>query len=157
MIRLLFILLFLGSATIVHAQFDIEQKLGKKIIQEKYVSFLTEKGYSPEVDTDGDIKFTYEDRTFYITIDMNDKKFFRIAKLANLELDTESQRIKAIKICHDVTRDSKVAKVYWLKNVIWTSSEILLEDQDDFKSIFDRVMKLTNDAYLKFVNVWKES
>lgn len=157
MIRLFSTLFFLSSATFAFAQFNIEEQLQKGIIQDKYVSFLTEKGYSPEVDTDGDIKFTYEDRTFYITIDMKDKKFFRIAKLGNLELDSESQIAKAINLCHQVTRDTKVAKVYWLKNVIWASSELLLEDQDDFKSIFDRVVKLTEDAYLKFVELWKES
>ncbi|MBO3699015.1 hypothetical protein [Roseivirga sp. E12] len=157
MIRLCFTLLFLGSALVAHAQFDVKQQLEKKIIQDKYVSFLTDKDYSPEVDEDGDVKFKYKERTFYITIDMEDKNFFRLARLANLKLDSESEITKAKNLCHEVTKDAKVAKVYWINGVIWTSSEIVLQEFDDFTSIFDRVLTLTDKAYLKFVKLWKES
>ncbi|OEK02237.1 hypothetical protein BFP97_12235 [Roseivirga sp. 4D4] len=157
MIRLFFILVFLGSASLAQAQFDVQEKLEKKIIQDKYVAFLTDKGYSPEVDSDGDVKFTYKERSYYITIDMKDKNFFRLARLANLKLDSESQITKAKEICHEITQDVKVAKVYWLKGVVWTSSEIVLENPDDYSAIFDRVLRLTESAYLKFVKRWKDA
>ncbi len=157
MTRLFFSLLFLGTVSLAHAQFDIEEKLAKKVIQDNYVSFLTGKGYSPEVDIDGDVKFTFNERTYFITIDMKEKTFLRIAKLAGLELSTEEEITKAKKICHDITKDTKVAKVYWLNNTIWVSSEIILEDPQDYMGIFDRVLGLTEAAYVKFVELWKAS
>ncbi len=157
MTRLFICLLLLGSVSLAHAQFDIEDKLAEKAIQGNYVTFLTGKGYSPEVDSDGDIKFTYNERIYYITIDSEEKSFFRIARLAGLELSTEEEITKAKKICHDITKDTKVAKVYWLKNTLWVSSEIILDDSQDYMGIFDRVMTLTESAYVKFVELWKAS
>jgi len=157
MIRLFFTLTFLGLVSIAHAQFDIQGKLEKKIIQDKYVAFLTDKGYSPEVDSDGDIKFLYKERSYYITIDIEDKNFFRLARLANLKLDSESQIAKAKEICHEITKDVKVTKVYWLNGQLWTSSEIVLPAPDNFAIVFDRVLQLTEGAYLKFVKRWQDS
>ncbi|MCE7992238.1 MAG: hypothetical protein HEP71_09670 [Roseivirga sp.] len=154
--RLLFTLFFISLSLSVSAQFDAETQIKKKLIQDKYVSFLGNKGYSPEVDDDGDVKFTYNDRTYYITIDMKDENFFRIARLANLKLSNEADITKAKEICHNVTQNVKVAKVYWLKGVIWTSSELLMSDKDGYEAILDRCLRLTESAYLKFVKEWKE-
>lgn len=155
--RILFTFLLLGIITSASAQSDIETQVQKKIIQDRYVNFLTGKGYSPEVDSDGDVKFTFNERTYYITIDMEEKNFFRIARLANLKLDSEADITKAINICHEVTKEEKVAKVYWINGTIWTSSEIILKDPNDYLAIFDRVLRLTESAYDKFVELWKES
>lgn len=154
--RLFFYLLFACITFSVNAQFDATTQLKKKLIQNKYVDFLTARDYSPEVDEDGDIKFSYNDRTYYITIDMKDENFFRVARLANLKLSDESEILRAKEICHNVTQDVKVAKVYWLKGVIWTSSELLMPDKDSYEAIFDRCMTLTEKAYVRFVKEWKE-
>lgn len=156
MIRLFFTLLLTCFAFSASAQFDAETQIKKKLIQDKYVAFLNDKGYSPEVDGDGDIKFKYKEKSYYITIDMKDESFFRMARLANLKLSNEADITKAKEICHNVTQDVKVAKVYWLKGVIWVSSELLLADKDDYKVIFDRSLSLTEKAYLSFVSKWKE-
>lgn len=155
MTRFLLTFLFLGAVTIAHAQTDIETQLSKKIIQDRYVNFLTGKDYGPEIDEDGDIKFTYNERSYYITIDMNEKAFFRIARLANLKLDSEAEITKAKNICHEVTRDEKVAKVYWINGTVWTSSEIILSDPKEYLKVFDRVLELTERAYESFVEKWQ--
>ncbi|GAB5524554.1 MAG: hypothetical protein Roseis2KO_24260 [Roseivirga sp.] len=155
--RLFFYLLFASITFSVHAQFDAETQLKKKLIQNKYMDFLNAKDYSPEVDSDGDIKFRYKEKTYYITIDMKDESFFRVARLANLKLDNDADIAQAKEICHNVTLDVKVAKVYWLKGVIWTSSELLMPDKDSYEAIFDRCLSLTEKAYVRFVNQWKES
>lgn len=154
--RLFITLLLINTAFSVNAQFDAETQLKKKLVQNKYMEFLTARDYSPEVDGDGDIKFTYNERTYYITIDMEDENFFRMARLANLKLSDESEILKAKEICHNVTLDVKVAKVYWLKGVIWTSSELLMPDKDSYEAIFDRCLTLTEKAYLRFVKDWND-
>lgn len=122
----------------------------------RYSEYLATKGYDPEIDKDGDIKFTYKEKTYYVTLDKNDEKFFRIARIANLNLDSESRINRAKIISHDLTKDKKVAKVYWSNGQIWASSEQLLADTDDFKKIFDRTLSLTEDIYSQFVKKWNE-
>lgn len=157
MTRVVLTLLFLTSISLSYGQSDNGEEVEKKIIQDKYVSFLTGKGYEPKVDEDGDVKFTYNDKFYYITIDMNEKEFFRIALLATLELDSEEEITRVKSICHEVTKEEKVAKVYWISNTIWTSSEIILKDSGDYMGIFDRVLSLTESAYESFLELWKAS
>lgn len=156
MTRLLFTLCLISSTFSAYSQFDAETQIKKKLIQDKYLAFLNEKGYSPEVDEDGDVKFQYNERNYYITIDIKDESFFRLARLAGLTLENETDITEAKEICHNVTQDVKVAKVYWLKNTIWVSSELLMPDKDSYEEVFDRCLRLTESAYLKFVEQWKE-
>lgn len=102
------------------------------------------------------MKFQYNERTYYITIDNDDPDFFRVARLANLKLSDPAEITQAKELCHQVTRDVKVTKVYWLKGVIWTSSEQIMANPNDFESTFARTMRLTDSAYTKFVEAWKD-
>jgi len=155
--RFYFFILFTFVTFSTQAQFSsVKKSLGQKSLIDRYVDFLTEEGYGPEVDDDGDVKFQYNERTYYITIDNDDPDFFRVARLANLKLSDPAKITQAKEICHQVTRDVKVAKVYWLKGVIWTSSEQIMANPDDFESIFARTMRLTDSAYTKFVQAWKD-
>jgi hypothetical protein len=140
----------------MQAQFDVETSIKKKLLQNKYVEFLNGKGYEPKVDEDGDVKFRYNNRSYYITLDMKETDFFRLALLSRLELTSEEDKDEVYRICHDLTKEVKVAKVYWLNNTLWVSSELLLADPDDYSGIFDRGLTLTEEAYLKFVREWKE-
>ncbi len=154
--RLLFTLLLISLTFSVRAQFDAQAQIKRKLTQDRYMAFLNNKGYSPEVDSDGDIKFTYKNRSYYITIDDKEDRFFRLARLANLKLESTTEITRAKEICHDITQDVKVAKVYWLKNIIWMSSELLMPDKESYELIFDRCLELTESAYLKFVKEWKD-
>lgn len=154
--RLFLIILLTGITFSVSAQFDAQTQIKRKLTQDRYMAFLNDKGYSPEVDSDGDIKFTYNSRSYYITIDNEEDRFFRLARLANLKLESTTEITRAREICHDITQDVKVAKVYWLKNIIWVSSELLMPDKGSYELIFDRCLELTESAYLKFVKEWKD-
>ena len=154
--RYFLILALLIISFSVQAQFNaVKKNMEQKPMQDRYVAYLNDLGYSPEIDKDGDIKFQYNDRSYYITIDIKDKQFFRIARLANLRLSEPSSISKVEKICHQVTRDAKVTKVYWSNGQIWASSEQLVAKPEDFEAIFERTLKLTELAYLKFSTAWK--
>lgn len=155
--RFLPLLLFLFLTAPLSAQFSsIKNATTKNKLAVRYSDYLSSKGYEPEIDEDGDIKFTFKEKTFYVTLDKNDEKFFRIARIANLSLESESKINRAKIISHDLTKDKKVAKVYWSNGQIWASSEQLLADTDDFKKIFDRTLRLTEDIYNQFVKEWNK-
>lgn len=140
----------------LQAQFGADKQIKKKILQDRYKSYISDKGYEAEIDDDGDVKFQYNNRTYYITIHESDEKFFRIAQLSGLTLSSDEDITTAMKICHEITKTAKVAKLYWRKNVIWTSTELLLSDPDDFEGFFDTALELTEKAYLQFVDAWKK-
>ena len=151
-----FFILFLLISYSSQAQFNaVKKSIGQKSAQDRYLSHLESKGYSPEVDKDGDIMFTYNNQRFYITIDQKDQNFFRVARLANLNLKTQANIDLAKQICHDVTKDLKVTKVYWSNGQLWASSEQILPAPEDFEKILDRTLKLTESAYKRFVKDWK--
>ena len=154
----LYFLLFFSLLTIsAKAQFEsVKEGLTQKPLQDQYVSYLNTKGYNPEIDQDGDIKFTYNNKRYYITLDVKDPEFFRVARLANLKLTTPANITRAKEICHDLTKDLKVTKVYWLNGQIWCSSEQYLADPEDYQDLFDRTLKLTESAYNQFVKAWQE-
>ncbi len=154
--RYYFLIAFLFLSFTAQAQFGaVKNALNQKPQQDQYVAFLTAKGYNPEVDKDGDVKFTYKDKTYYLTIDQKDPNFFRMARIANLRLSSEANINQAKQICHDITKDAKMTKVYWSNGQIWASSEQIVASAGDFEGIFDRTLELTQKAYQSFVKSWK--
>ncbi|MBO6659932.1 MAG: hypothetical protein JJ862_03495 [Roseivirga sp.] len=129
----------------------------QKELQNRYLGYLIREGYDPEIDADGDVEFTYNDNNYYLTIDESEKEFFRIARIARLELTEESDINRVKIICHDITKEKKVTKVYWFNNNIWVSSELLFSDSDGFEGIFERAMELTEKSFDEFVTQWKEN
>lgn len=151
MIRALLTFTLIFCAFAAQSQEDVTKKL-----QNRYLGFLIREGYDPEIDSDGDVKFTYNDASYYITIDSGEENFFRIAKLDGLTLTVKSEIDRAIRICHEITKEKKVAKVYWRNDVIWTSTELLFAEPDGFEGVFDRAMELTEEAYEDFLEKWEE-
>ncbi|MDR0411474.1 MAG: hypothetical protein LBH75_05835, partial [Treponema sp.] len=49
--------------TMFFAAFSINAQMSKESLQQMYLTYLTGEGYSPEIDSDGDIKFKAEGRT----------------------------------------------------------------------------------------------
>ncbi len=123
--------------------------------QKEYVSFLSSKGITAEIDKDGDVKFTYNDKSYFITIDRKDQNFFRLMRVANLKITDEAKKAQVYRICHDLTQDLKVTKVYWYNSMLWASTELLVNGPNDFKGIFDRAIKYTQEGYDKFVKEWQ--
>lgn len=151
--RILICLLITCLSFLSLAQEETSQE--KLELQNRYKAFLAGKGYSPEIDSDGDVKFRYNDRNYYITLHEGDEKFFRIATIGKLTLTSEESINQVYAICHDITKDVKISKVYWLDDYLWTSTELLLNNPDDYIGIFDRGLEETEKAYLKFVTAWK--
>lgn len=156
MLRQLLLLSLIFFAVTFQAQAQSDEPSVKEL-QNKYLGFLIREGYDPSIDDDGDVQFTYEDDIYFISIMPSDKSFFRIGRLDALELTTESEIDRVIKICHDITKDVKVSKVYWHNDVLWTSTELLIANDDDYEGIFERAMELTSIAFSDFLSAWQDN
>ncbi|MCL2184791.1 MAG: hypothetical protein FWB86_02910 [Treponema sp.] len=113
-----------------------------------YVDFLTQEGYRPEIDRDGDIQFKVMGSNYFIIIDETDLQFFHIYtgfSLDNLTID------EAYNLINYANRRSKVAKLSVSspssnKIVVSITAELLIENPADFSTVFFRALSLIDNA-----------
>lgn len=86
---------------------------------------LVQEGFRPDVDDDGDIKFKWEGRWYYIRFQDDDLTFLRVCAI-NIAPTLEDTNV-AMKCCNEVNADVKVAKAFVIerqgKPVVWVNAE----------------------------------
>ena len=137
---------------------DMKEKPTKQALQKLYSDFLKEEGFIPELDSDGDVRFKYEGKVYYIdaTNSAKDPEFFRIVFPFFWKIESETERIRAFATCADVNASMKVAKVFITRDNTSISIELLLAKPGDFKPVFKRSMTILGDARNKFVTKMRE-
>jgi hypothetical protein len=110
------------------------------------MNYLKQQGYVPEVDEDGDIKFKYEGKTYYIIVDEDDPEFFQIVYPYFWEMESSAELQKAKSVISSVNRTTKVAKIYLTRDEddASISGEVFLKKPEDFKEIFSRLLSAMN-------------
>lgn len=68
-------------------------------------------GYSPELDSDGDIRFLYQMKTIYIMTNDNDEQYVSVLLPQFYEFE-EGQETLMLAVCNRMTHEMKMAKVY---------------------------------------------
>jgi hypothetical protein len=125
----------------------------KAELQEMYMSYLREQGYTPSLDSAGDVDFKIEGRNYYISVDENDPTYFRIVYPGFWEIESEAERKEASAVIMSVNRTTKLAKVYiesWDNTYI--DAGIFLNTPQDFKFHFSRMISTIQTARRKFVD-----
>jgi len=77
-IIIFFILMAVGLST-------LSAQMTKKQLQDMYVSYLRGEGYSPSIDSDGDVNFTAQGQSFYIEVLEREPQSFRIILSSTLD------------------------------------------------------------------------
>lgn len=103
-----------------------------------YMRYLAEEGYVPKIDEDGDIKFKFEGGIYFIIIDDEDDDFFRLVYPNFWSIDSEEERMQVYIAAAHATAETKVAKVYPVRDNVWASIEKFCSPPEVFKSIFRR-------------------
>ena len=117
----------------------------EKELQGMYVKYLMEEGYKPEVDSDGDVQFKREGRTYFIGVSELDPGFFRVV-LANFwPINSVEERLRVLAAADYSNAELKVFKVFTVKNSVWASIELFVASPEDFRGVFRRSM-LTLDS-----------
>ncbi|MEZ6067482.1 MAG: YbjN domain-containing protein [Planctomycetaceae bacterium] len=122
----------------------------KEQLQEIYMQFLKEEGYVPHVDEDGDVVFKAEGRTYFIGVNEKDPEFFRLVFPFFWEIESEAERTKAFSACNHANLETKVAKVFVVKDNTWASVELFVQSPEDFKPLFKRslsAIKVSVDSF----------
>jgi hypothetical protein len=128
----------------------------KKELQRLYVGFLTDEGYKPEIDSDGDVRFKYEGKTYFIQVTEADPEFFRLV-LANIwSIDSETERAQVMTALDYSNARSKVTKAHSVKDNVWVCVELFVADPADFKGVFKRSLSALQNGVANFVTKIRE-
>jgi hypothetical protein len=122
-----------------------------------YLEFLREEGYRPEIDRDEDIKFKSEGRWHYVIVDRDDPSFVRLVYPNFWSLETAEERRRAVVASERATAETKVAKVYVVKDDVWAAVEAFCVPHEVFKAVIPRGLRALRTAANVFVKNMRES
>ena len=147
------LLLSAGAAT---AQDDKSDSPTTEQLQALYSDYLKDEGYKPEIDSDGDVRFKREGRTYFIAVSAKDPEFFRVV-LANIwSIDNEAERVKVHAAADFSNAESKVSKVHTVRDNVWVSIELFVASPGDFRGVFTRSMSALDNGVANFVKKMRE-
>lgn len=148
--RTLSLLLLASSPALAVAQ------MSAKDLQKMYMDFLSDEGYRPEVDKDGDVQFKAEGKTFFIDVDAEDLTYFRVALPNIWPIESEQERLQCYVAADFSNAQAKVAKTYLVQDNIWVGIEVFVAEPQDFKKIFARSMSALGNGVNQFVTKMRE-
>lgn len=124
---------------------------------EVYLKYLTDQGYRPEVDPDGDITFKKEGGTYLILVDEKDEQFFQLAYPNFWPFTTEEQRQVALEACNFANTKTKVTKVSISANKnVWATIELFVAKREDFIPVLDRALSAIGTGIKRFMEKTQE-
>jgi hypothetical protein len=138
------------ASTDVTAQENNRQKPSKAEIQRLYMDFLTEEGYKPDVDQDGDVKFKREGKTYFIAVNETDPEFFRVVLAGIWPIENEKERAQVLVAADESNAKSKVSKIFTIKDNVWVSIELFVSRPEEFKAVFKRAMSALDNGVRNF-------
>ncbi|MDG2343082.1 MAG: hypothetical protein P8L23_00710 [Flavobacteriales bacterium] len=106
----------------------------KKEIRKNYMFHLHEQGYRPEIDDDGDVKFKYEGKTYFLLV--KTPTVFTVARYLEAK---DACKENVYEILSKTTREFWNVTLTPLKgcDAILFSSRSFLSKPEDFKDIFE--------------------
>ena len=127
--------------------------MSKQMRAETIRAYLSEEGYAPKTDADGDLIFKFEGGAYIIIVDEQDQEFYRIIYPNFWSIDSDAERAQVVKACEAATGKTKVAKVYTVKNDTWACIEMFMASPEHMNLVFKRSMSALRGAVQNFREV----
>jgi hypothetical protein len=109
-------------------------------LAEKYKDLLTKQGFLPTIDDDGDVRFPYEGKKYYLMADDEDPEFFHLARVNIWSIDSEEERAKAEAVTLELSGRIKCVKMYVTDDDVWISCEMFCSPIEHCQSILSRAL-----------------
>ena len=121
--------------------------------QELIMKKLESMGYRPQIDKDGDIAFMYQMRQLFIVSRNIEEDPYVLIYQPELAAIEEGEELLTFAACNDVTRDSKVIKIYVDPNMetVSSSCEFFFTD-DSFDLQLSMALKMLGVVRKVFLN-----
>ncbi len=143
--RILFILLCVITCGIARAELDEEQKA----IRSDIMQFLRVEGYSPEIDSDGDIAVKIEGAPYYIRVYEEDKSPMFVSMWRLISYPEGVNKLVARLAVTELNR-YKMVKVNPLDSSVSIQTTMYLREPEAFKYAFHKMVSQIQSAARDF-------
>lgn len=113
-------------------------------LQNMYVEFCSWYEYEDVyVDSDGDVRFTFNDNEYYIGIN-EETPFFanlNVIYTFTIDLSDTEARIKALEACNYTSSNTAVVKAYLIGDQIQIGYETFVAEPEDFNAVIPIAIK----------------
>ena len=97
---------------------------------ELYSDYLTQEGYRPSLDKDGDLTFKHERINFILFANEKDEEFFKLMIPFFWPIESEEERERAGRVMHRLNAEYKAAKFYPIDDDVCVCVECFFETPD---------------------------
>ena len=123
----------------------------------RYLAYLIDEGYRPEMDDYGSILFKREGATFVFLIENSDAEFFHLLFPNFWQVHTSEEHSRALLAANRTTMDLKAVKVFVRDdNRVCASIEASYPGPDDFAAVFPRNIRSLEIAARTFIHEMKD-
>lgn len=130
--------------------------MSKQQRAQMYKDFLSEEGYAPKLDEDGDVAFKCEGLNYLILIDEDDDEYFHLVFPGFWPIESEAEREQVLQAAAQATANTKVAKVFPVRDTTWAAIEMFCDPPESFKPVFRRSMSALRAGVQSFVDKMRE-
>jgi len=109
-------------------------------LQQHFMDYLTEEGFRPDLDTEGDIHFKCEGHHYYILFNHKDRLFVRLFCPPFWKIESEEEQQKALEAAQYATRRCKVCKVCTNGENVCATIEMFVAEPAHATAIFPRAI-----------------
>lgn len=115
-----------------------------------YMDILTEEGFRPNLDKDGDVVFKFEGGNYCIFAEESDLQYFRLTYPAFWSIESAQERALMLESAASVNAQMKVTKIYPVQDDTWAAIELYMVKVEDFRHILNRSLNNLQESVRKF-------
>ncbi len=109
---------------------------------EKYIDYLKQEGYVPQLDMQGNIVFKREGLTYVLFTSLDDPNFLRLVCPGIWKIDSDELRARTLAALNLVCANIKVVKAFVVDDQVWVAAETFLETEESYKTELPRLLAL---------------
>jgi len=123
---------------------------------EKYAAFLTQEGYTPTVDAEGDLYFRVEGGHYFLRVNEDGTPSFILLYPNFYAVKNDADRRRALEAASEVNTRTKLVKIFIANNDTQATVEVLLANDADFPVIFSRALTQLQAGVSRFREIVRE-
>lgn len=116
----------------------------------QYHAMLTEEGFRPGIDDDGDVVFKFQGLTFFIDIHERDTQMCSIVLPRFWSIDDDDELRRALQAANDVNGHFRAAKVFVRAEDTSACVDLLVQSMDQAKAVLIRALQGAFEAAAAF-------
>lgn len=124
-----------------------------------YLDILADLGFRPELTSSGNVMFKYENFTYHVYANDSDEVYFQMVCHNFWEIETAEELQRALFYTNEVSRDTKVAKLYVTEDETQVSAaiELFVAETEYLRPVFGRMLNTLKWAVHDFMQRMRAS